>query len=42
VTTPAGQPDDWHDVADDEWADSPCSWPIEDDEESENDETQTV
>jgi hypothetical protein len=40
VTTPAGPTGDWHDEdeAEDVWADSPCSWPIEDDEESEDDE----
>jgi hypothetical protein len=33
VTTPAELPDDWYDPDEDEWADSPCSWPIEEDED---------
>ena len=42
MTSPAGSTGDWHDEDEDVWADSPCSWPIEDDKDSEDDETQTV
>jgi hypothetical protein len=34
-TEPTGPPDDWYHT-DDAWPDSPCSWPIEDDEEGED------
>jgi hypothetical protein len=34
---PTGPPDDWYDD-EDVWLDSPCSWPIEDDEPAEDDE----
>lgn len=33
MTEPAGPPADWYDPDEDEWADSPCSWPIEEDED---------
>jgi hypothetical protein len=42
MTTSAELPDDWYDPDEDEWADSPCSWPIEDDEGEDDEDDEPV